>query len=47
MTALYIAPGYLEEAAKELGRSIPKDIPAALEAAGLHPVNLEELKYGG
>ena len=43
VTALYIAPGYLEEAAKELGRSIP----AALEAAGLHPVNLEELKYGG
>ena len=44
VAALYIAPGYLEETAKELGRPIPKDIPAALEAAGLHPVNLEDLK---
>lgn len=47
VAALYIAPGYLEETAKELGRPIPKDISAALEAAGLHPVNLEELKHGG
>ena len=47
VAALYIAPGYLEETAKELGRPIPKDIPAALEAAGLHPVNMEELKHGG
>lgn len=43
---LYLSPGYLEEYAEEMGLTMPKDIPAALEAAGLHPVNLEELKHG-
>lgn len=44
VSSLYIAPGCLEETIKGLGRYIPKDIPAALEAAGLHPVNWEDFE---
>lgn len=44
--ALYLSPGYLEEYAAETGLTMPKDIAAALSAAGIHPVNLEELKRG-
>lgn len=45
--ALYLAPGYLEEFAAEMGLTMPGDIAAALTAAGVHPVNWEELTHGG
>lgn len=45
--ALYLAPGYLEEFAAEMGLTMPKDIAAALTYAGIHPVNWEELTHGG
>ena len=45
--ALYLAPGYLEEFAAERGLTMPEDIAAALTAAGVHPVNWEELTHGG
>ena len=41
--ALYLAPGYLEEAIREMGLKVPQDMAAALKAAGYHPVNWEEL----
>ncbi|NCE65330.1 hypothetical protein D1159_12265 [Pseudoflavonifractor sp. 524-17] len=44
--ALYLAPGYLEEFAAEMGLTMPENIAAALAAAGVHPVNWEELTYG-
>ena len=44
---LYLAPGYLEEFAAEMGLTIPGNIAAALTAAGVHPVNWEELTHGG
>ena len=44
--ALYLSPGYLEECAAELGLKIPINIGEALDAIGIHPVNLEELKHG-
>ena len=44
---LYMAPGYLEEFAAEMGLTMPQDIAAALSAAGVHPVNWEELTHGG
>ena len=44
--ALYLAPGYLEEFAAEMGLTMPEDIAAALTAAGVHPVNWEELTHG-
>lgn len=46
-SALYIAPGYLEEYAEEIGLTLPPNIGETLETAGIHPVNLEELKHGG
>lgn len=45
-SALYIAPGYLEECAAEIGLTLPPNIGETLETAGIHPVNLEELKHG-
>lgn len=45
--ALYLAPGYLEEFAAEMGLTMPENIAAALTAAGVHPVNWEELTHGG
>lgn len=44
---LYLAPGYLEEFAVEMGLPIPEDIAATLGAAGVRPVNWEELTHGG
>lgn len=44
--ALYLAPGYLEEFAAEMGLTMPEDVAAALTAAGVHPVNWEELVEG-
>lgn len=41
--ALYLAPGCLEEFAAEMGFPMPQDMAASLTAAGLHPVNWEEL----
>lgn len=41
--ALYLAPGYLEEAMREMGLKVPEDIIAAMKAAGCRPVNWEEL----
>lgn len=41
--AIYLAPGYLEEAAAEWGLTMPDDLSAALIAAGIRPVNWEEL----
>lgn len=46
-SALYIAPGYLEEYAEEIGLTLPPNIGETLETAGIHPVNLEELKHSG
>ena len=46
-SALYIAPGYLEEYAAEIGLTLPPNIGETLDKAGIHPVNLEELKHGG
>lgn len=43
---LYLAPGYLEEFAAEMGLTMPENIAAALTAAGVHPVNWEELTHG-
>ena len=40
---LYMAPGYLEEAIRERGLKVPENMPAAMNAAGIHPVNWEEL----
>ena len=45
-SALYIAPGYLEEYAAEMGLTLPPNIGETLDNAGIHPVNLEELKHG-
>ncbi len=45
--SLYIRPGFLEEGFKERGLPMPEDIAAALTAAGVHPVNWEELTHGG
>ena len=45
-SALYIAPGYLEEYAAEIGLTLPPNIGETLDKAGIHPVNLEELKHG-
>lgn len=46
--ALYLAPGYMEEALAELGQPVPTDILAALEAAGAgRPVNWRELAHKG
>ena len=45
-SALYIAPGYLEEYAAEIGLTLPPNIGETLDSAGIHPVNLEELKHG-
>lgn len=44
--ALYLAPGYLEEFAAEMGLTMPEDMAGALTAAGIHPVNWEELAHG-
>ena len=44
-SALYIAPGYLEEYAAEIGLTLPPNIGETLVDAGIHPVNLEELKH--
>lgn len=41
--ALYLAPGYLEEFAAEMGLTTSKDIAAAMRAAGCCPVNWDEL----
>lgn len=46
MRALYLAPGYLEEFAAEMGLTMPKDIAATLTAAGVRPVNWSELVGG-
>lgn len=46
-SVLYMAPGYLEEFAAEMGLPPLEDIAAALTAAGVHPVNWEELTHGG
>lgn len=43
---LYLAPGYLEEFAAEMGLTMPENIAAALTAVGVHPVNWEELTHG-
>ena len=40
---LYLAPGYLEETMREMGLTMPEDIPTAMRAAGCCPVNWEEL----
>jgi len=45
--ALYLARGYLEEFAAEMGLTMPHDMAAALAYAGVHPVNWEELTHGG
>ena len=45
--AIYLGRGYLEEYLKELGLPVPKDMAAAMAAAGVHPVNWEELVNGG
>lgn len=46
--ALYLAPGYMEEAVAELGLTMPEDLIAALEAAGAgRPVNWRELVHEG
>ena len=44
--ALYLGRGYLEEYLKELGLPVPEDMAAAMAAAGVHPVNWEELVNG-
>ena len=44
-SALYIAPGYLEVYAAEIGLTLPPNIGETLVDAGIHPVNLEELKH--
>lgn len=41
--ALYLAPGCLEEVMGEMGLTVPADMPTAMTAAGVHPVNWEEL----
>jgi len=41
--ALYLAPGCLEACAAEMGFPMPQDMAASLTAAGIHPVNWEEL----
>lgn len=43
---VYLAPGYLEEFAAEMGLTMPEDLAVALTAAGVHPVNWEELTHG-
>lgn len=43
---LYMATGYLEEFATEMGLTMPEDMAATLNAAGVHPVNWEELVHG-
>jgi len=45
--ALYLNPGYLEECMREMGLKVPKDMSAAMRAAGFCPVNWEELTHGG
>lgn len=45
--ALYMGRSYLEEYFEELGLTMPGDLAAALTAAGVHPVNFEELTHGG
>lgn len=40
---LYLAPVALQEVAAQNGLAMPEDISARLEAAGIHPVNWEEL----
>lgn len=44
--ALYLAPSYMEEFMRELGLKVPEDMPAAMSAAGVHPVNWDELVHG-
>lgn len=44
---LYLAPGYMEESLQEMGLKVPTDMTAAMSAAGIHPVNWEELTHGG
>ncbi len=44
--ALYLGRGYLEEYMNELGLTMPDDLAAAMTAAGIHPVNWEELTHG-
>lgn len=39
---LYIRPGFLEEGMLQQGLPIPENMPAAMEAAGIHPVNWDE-----
>ena len=43
---LYCAPGFLEESMMEKGYPVPADMKAAMEAAGFHPINWEELVHG-
>lgn len=44
--ALYLGRGYLGEYLKELGLPVPDDMTAAMKAAGVRPVNWEELTHG-
>lgn len=44
--ALYLAPGCLEEVMGEMGLTVPADMPTAMTAAGVRPVNWEELAQG-
>ena len=43
---LYLAPGYLDEAIREMGLKVPEDMTSAMRRAGVHPVNWEELVHG-
>lgn len=44
---LYIRPGFLEECMADRDIPIPADMEGAMEFAGIHPVNWEELAHGG
>lgn len=43
---LYIKRSFLEEDMTEHGLPVPRDMAVALTAAGIHPVNWEELTHG-
>lgn len=45
--SLYMTPGYLEESLREFGLKAPKDLLEAMGAAGIHPVNWDELTREG
>lgn len=40
---LYCVPGFIEESIHEWGIPVPNDMKAAMENAGFHPINWDEL----